>query len=79
MCQLTGLTGFGERDPSEVVSLFEDCAYVFCIESFRTGAGACKTWAAVGPFVIELAPGLRAGGVTEPARTGKSSAFGTRC
>ena len=53
--------------------------------SLRTGGGACNTCAAVGvpcPFPLgntPFGPGLRAGGVMDPARTGNSSAFGTLC
>ena len=47
-------------------------------ESFRASGGACYTCAAVGPLSGEY-PGLRAGGVVEPAKTGKSSALGIRC
>lgn len=41
------------------------------------GAAAWRTWAAVRtePFM----GGVRVGGVIDPARTGNSSAFGTRC
>ena len=58
----------GDSSPGESVDL----------AGLRNGAGACKTCAAVGPL-IGPTPGLRAGGVTEPASTGKSSAFGTLC
>jgi hypothetical protein len=53
--------------------------------SFRAGGGAWSTCAAVGtplPFPLGRAPfnpGLLDGGVVDPARTGNSSAFGTRC
>ena len=52
----------------------------FLTRSLRLGAGFCNTCAAVGPPRPAGAPsGLRAGGVVVPARTGNSSAFGTRC
>lgn len=48
--------------------------------SFRDGAGACKTCAAVGPdqpLITDTLLGLRSGGVAEPASTGNSSALGS--
>jgi len=58
---------------------FAPCECVLLLaESLLTGGGACRTCAAVGPLSGEI-PGLREGGVVEPAKTGKSSALGMRC
>jgi hypothetical protein len=62
-------TGSGERARTLPLVLTVDAVF-----SFLMGAGADKICAAVGPFT----PLTRLGGVTEPGRTGKSSALGTR-
>lgn len=67
----------GDRDRSGVVPrVLASFPLISDETSFLIGAGACRICAAVGPFTVK---GLFEGGVMVPARTGKSSAFGTRC